>query len=82
MGRCHMGPWHTGKWHMGTLDKSVHPLDSNLGGTDRLPSSATHYSGPWNHAYDTTFATESKTQTFNPTAYLPTTGRAMSSLWL
>ena len=62
-----------GKWHLGALDKSIHPVDSNIGGTDRLPSSATHYSAPWNHGFDTTFATESKTQTFNPTDIDPPT---------
>lgn len=64
---------HFGKWHLGTLDKSIHPIDSNRGGTDRLPSSATNFAGPWNDRYDTIFATESKTQTFNPTDLSPTT---------
>ena len=39
---------HFGKWHLGTLDKSVHTIDSNRGGTSRLPGAATNYSAPWN----------------------------------
>lgn len=63
---------HFGKWHLGTLDKSVHPIDSNRGGTDRA-NSPLLYSTPWNSGYQTTFCTESKTQTFNPTDISPLT---------
>ncbi|MEM7454580.1 MAG: sulfatase-like hydrolase/transferase [Planctomycetota bacterium] len=63
---------HFGKWHLGTLDKSVHPVDSNRGGTDRV-NSPQIYSTPWNNGYLSTFATESKTQTFNPTDISPAT---------
>ena len=64
---------HFGKWHLGALDKSVHTIDSNRGGTSRLPGAAANFSAPWNDAYDVVFATESKTQTFNPTDLSPTT---------
>ena len=58
---------HFGKWHLGVLDKSVRQIDSNRGGIERLPGAATNYSAPWNDRYDFTFATESRTNTFNPT---------------
>ena len=63
---------HFGKWHLGTMDKSVHPIDRNRGGTSRA-TGVSEFSTPWNNAYDTTFATESKTNTFNPTDLSPTT---------
>ena len=63
---------HFGKWHLGSMDKSIHPIDSNRGGTTRV-ASALDFSTPWNNAYDSTFATESKTFTFNPTSLSPVT---------
>ncbi|MBG86394.1 MAG: N-acetylgalactosamine 6-sulfate sulfatase [Verrucomicrobiales bacterium] len=50
---------HFGKWHMGTLTRTV--KESNRGA--KKPE---NYSPPWNHAVDTTFATEAKTPTFDP----------------
>jgi len=50
---------HFGKWHMGTLTKTVR--ESNRGGKGN-----DHYSPPWDHAVDTTFATEAKTPTYDP----------------
>ena len=64
---------HFGKWHLGSMDKSIFAIDSNRGGTNRLPGSENNYSAPWNNSYDVTFATESKTQTFNPTDLSPET---------
>ena len=64
---------HFGKWHLGALDKSIHPIDSNRGGINRLPGAANIFAGPWNDRYDTVFATESKTNTFNPTDISPVT---------
>lgn len=64
---------HFGKWHLGAMDKSIHSVDSNRGGTSRLPGAANIFAGPWNDRYDTVFATESKTNTFNPTDINPTT---------
>ncbi|PAY18024.1 N-acetylgalactosamine 6-sulfate sulfatase [Rhodopirellula sp. SM50] len=50
---------HFGKWHMGTLTRER--KDSNRGGKDK-----SNYSPPWQHAVDTTFATEAKTPTYDP----------------
>lgn len=52
---------HLGKWHLGTL--TTETLDGNEGGK---PENDNRYSGPWHHAYDTVFATESKVPTYNP----------------
>ena len=51
---------HFGKWHLGTLTTKV--KESNRGG----PGSEAHYSPPWDHSVDTTFATEAKTPTYDP----------------
>ena len=51
---------HFGKWHLGTLTKVLR--ESNRGG----PRGAAHYSPPWEHAVDVSFATEAKTPTFDP----------------
>ncbi|MCR9243735.1 MAG: sulfatase-like hydrolase/transferase [bacterium] len=51
---------HFGKWHLGTLTKTV--KESNRGG----PRGAAHYSPPWEHAVEVTFATEAKTPTYDP----------------
>lgn len=50
---------HFGKWHMGTLTTKVQ--ESNRGG----PKGKKDFSPPWNHAVDTTFATEAKTPTYD-----------------
>ena len=50
-----------GKWHLGTLTLDV--LDANRGGR---PEHAGEYSPPWQHGFETVFATESKTPTFDP----------------
>lgn len=50
---------HFGKWHMGTLTREV--AESNRGAKAKE-----HYSPPWQHGVDTTFATEAKTPTFDP----------------
>jgi len=50
-----------GKWHLGTLTKDV--VDSNRGGR---PKHEGHYSPPWEHGFDVTFATEAKVPTFDP----------------
>ncbi|MEM9381299.1 MAG: sulfatase-like hydrolase/transferase [Planctomycetota bacterium] len=50
-----------GKWHLGTLTREV--KDSNRGGREKH---AAHYSPPWEHGFDVTFATEAKVPTFDP----------------
>ena len=50
---------HFGKWHMGTLTQTM--KDSNRGA--KAPS---NFSPPWQHAVNTTFATEAKTPTYDP----------------
>tara|TARA_R110000850_G_scaffold117831_7_gene234470 strand:+ start:1957 stop:3402 length:1446 start_codon:yes stop_codon:yes gene_type:complete len=50
---------HFGKWHMGTLTTKV--KDANRGGKGEE-----NFSPPWNHEVDVTFATESKTPTYDP----------------
>ena len=59
---------HFGKWHLGTLTKDLR--ESNRGG----PRGAAHYSPPWEHAVDVTFATEAKTPTFDPMLKPPGAG--------
>lgn len=49
---------HFGKWHMGTLTTKV--VESNRGAKAKE-----HFSPPWNHGVDTTFATEAKTPTYD-----------------
>lgn len=51
---------HFGKWHLGTLTKTLQ--ESNRGGARGVA----HYSPPWEHGVDVTFATEAKTPTFDP----------------
>ncbi|MEM1450395.1 MAG: sulfatase-like hydrolase/transferase [Planctomycetota bacterium] len=50
-----------GKWHLGTLTREV--KDSNRGGREKH---AAHYSPPWEHGFDVTFATEAKVPTYDP----------------
>ncbi|MEM7144161.1 MAG: sulfatase-like hydrolase/transferase [Verrucomicrobiota bacterium] len=50
---------HFGKWHMGTLTTKI--KDANRGGE----TGKEHFSPPWKHEVDVTFATESKTPTFD-----------------
>ena len=50
-----------GKWHLGTLTKTER--DANRGGR---PEFEKEYSPPWLHGFDTVFATESKTPTYDP----------------
>jgi arylsulfatase A-like enzyme len=50
---------HFGKWHMGTLTRKM--KDSNRGAKD-----LSNYSPPWQHAVESTFATEAKTPTYDP----------------
>ena len=49
---------HFGKWHMGTLTTTV--KDANRGGKGEA-----NFSPPWHHAVNKTFATESKTPTYD-----------------
>jgi len=49
---------HFGKWHLGSL--TTLRADSNRGGNAGV------YSGPWHHAYDSCFCTESKVPTYHP----------------
>lgn len=60
---------HFGKWHLGTLTRLL--KESNRGG----PRGALHYSPPWQHGVDVTFATEAKTPTFDPMIKPPGAGR-------
>ena len=50
-----------GKWHLGTL--TLDTLDANRGGR---PEHASEYSPPWEHGFETVFATESKVPTYDP----------------
>ncbi len=50
-----------GKWHLGTLTTEI--KDANRGGR---PEFVEHYSPPWKHGFDTIFASESKTPTYDP----------------
>lgn len=58
---------HFGKWHLGSMTRDV--SDSNRGG----PGSFGIYSFPTNNGYDEVYATESKTNTYNPVQLNPTT---------
>ena len=49
-----------GKWHLGTLTRETR--ESNRGG----PRGVAHYSPPWEHGFDVTFATEAKVPTWDP----------------
>lgn len=49
-----------GKWHLGTLSKIVY--ESNRGGV----RGTEHYSPPWVHGFDESFASEAKTPTYDP----------------
>ena len=49
---------HFGKWHMGTLTTKV--TESNRGAKSKK-----NFSPPWDHAVDTTFATEAKVPTYD-----------------
>ena len=51
---------HFGKWHLGTLTKNP-----ELSGP-APKTTAARYSPPWQHGYDTTFATETNNATWNP----------------
>ena len=51
---------HFGKWHMGTLTRET--IEANRGG----PRGKKNYSPPWHHDVGTSFATESKTPTYDP----------------
>lgn len=49
-----------GKWHLGTMTTEI--VDGRFGGPDD-----THlYSPPWEHGFDTVFATESRVPTYDP----------------
>jgi len=50
-----------GKWHLGTMTRDV--VDGRYGG----PGSGALYSPPWEHGFDTVFATESRVPTYDPT---------------
>ena len=50
-----------GKWHLGTLTKDV--IDANRGGR---PEHIDAFSPPSQHGFDVSFASESKTPTFDP----------------
>ena len=56
-----------GKWHLGSMTREVD--DSNRGG----PGSFGVYSFPTNNGFDEVYATESRTNTFNPLQLNPTT---------
>ena len=56
-----------GKWHLGSMTRDVN--DSNRGG----PGSFGIYSFPTNNGFDEVYATESKTNTYNPLELNPTT---------
>ncbi len=49
-----------GKWHLGTMTKEI--VDGRFGG----PGSDHLYSPPWEHGFDTVFATESRVPTYDP----------------
>jgi arylsulfatase A-like enzyme len=51
---------HFGKWHLGTLTKEIR--DGRRGG----PEHPELYSPPWEHGYDTCFATEVQVPLWNP----------------
>jgi arylsulfatase len=48
-----------GKWHLGTLNKVKRE-------SIRKGSIVDHYSPPWQHGFDTVFATEAKVPTYDP----------------
>ena len=56
-----------GKWHLGSMTREVN--DSNRGGAGSFGV----YSFPTNNGFDELYATESKTNTFNPLQLNPTT---------
>lgn len=56
-----------GKWHLGSMTRDVD--DSNRGG----PGSFGIYSFPTNNGFNEVYATESKTNTYNPVQISPTT---------
>ena len=56
-----------GKWHLGSMTRDVN--DSNRGG----PGSFDIYSFPTCNGFDAVYATESKTNTYNPLQLSPTT---------
>ena len=56
-----------GKWHLGSMTREVD--DSNRGG----PGSFGVYSFPTNNGFDEVYATESRTNTYNPLQLNPTT---------
>ena len=56
-----------GKWHLGSMTRELN--DSNRGG----PGSFNIYSFPTSNGFDEVYATESKTNTYNPLALSPTT---------
>ena len=49
-----------GKWHLGTMTKEI--VDGRFGG----PGADHLYSPPWEHGFDTVFATESRVPTYDP----------------
>jgi len=49
-----------GKWHLGTMTKTE--KDGYLGGPDHPEA----YGPPWEHGFDTSFATEINVPTYNP----------------
>lgn len=49
-----------GKWHLGTMSTDI--MDGRFGG----PENARLYSPPWEHGFDTVFATESRVPTYDP----------------
>ena len=56
-----------GKWHLGSMTRDVN--DSNRGGAGSFGV----YSFPTNNGFDEVYATESKTNTYNPLQLSPTT---------
>ena len=63
-----------GKWHLGALTPDER--DGHRGG------SPDHYSAPWQHGFDVTFATEARVPTFNPVGWQGDSRIGRSSYWI